>query len=96
MKIVTNNQPRPLLDWHDLTYVEKAEFDWLETEEEQCSASFFRYRGFTYCLGEFTRTDPDGELSDWDGVTPESYFSAVLIKFIHGIDDEIVVGRCFD
>lgn len=94
MKIVTNNQPRPLLDWSNLSEKEQEKFDWLETEEEQCSATFFRYKGQVWCLDEFIRTS--GELSDnWDGVSATSAFSAVLIKYIHGLDDEIVVGRCY-
>ena len=95
MKIITNNQPRPLLDWWDLTDKEKAEFEWLETGEEQCTAVFFRYRGQVYCLDEFTRTNSDELLSDWDGLYATSAFSGVLVKYIHGLDDEIVVGSCY-
>ena len=94
MKIVTNNQPRPLLDWWDLSEKEQAEFDWLETEEEQSSATFFRYKGQVYCLDEFTHTSTE-LFDDWDGLSSTSAFSAVLIKFVHGTDDEIVAGRCF-
>lgn len=95
MKIVTNNQPRPLLDWSNLSEKEQQEFDWLETEEEQCSADFFRYKGQVYCLDEFVRTDTDGALSNWDGLHATSAFSGVLVKFVPDIDDEIVVGRCY-
>lgn len=94
MKIITNNQPRPLLDWSNLSEKEQAEFDWLGTEEEQCSAEFFRYKGQVWCLDEFTHTSTE-RFADWDGLHSTSAFTAVLIKFIHGLDDEIVVGRCY-
>lgn len=95
MKIITNNQPRQLLGWWDLTDNEKQEFDWLETEEEQCSTEFFRYKRQVYTLEEFVLPCRDGALSDWDGLHATSAFSAVLIKYTHGHDDEIVVGRYY-
>lgn len=95
MKIITNNQPRPLLSWWDLSDKEKAEFDWLETEEEQCSADFFRYKGQVYCLDEFSHITSSHDLSGWDGIYNNSFFSGVLIKYIHGLDDEIVVGHYY-
>ena len=94
MKIITNNQPRPLLGWEDLSDKERAEFDWLETEEEQCSADFFRYKGRTYCLDEFV-TPNSPHFLDWDGVAHDSFFSGVLVQCIHGLDDEIIVGRYY-
>lgn len=95
MKIITNNQPRPLLGWWDLTDKEKQDFDWLETEEEQFLAIFFRYKGQVYNLEEFVRPCRDGALSDWDGLHATSAFAGVLIKFIPGLDDEVVVGSCY-
>lgn len=95
MKIISNNQPRPLLGWWDLSDKEQREFGWLESEEDRYSAVFFRYKGQAYCLDEFVRTDTGGSLSDWDGVHATSAFSGVLVKYIHGLDDEIVVGRCY-
>lgn len=94
MKIITNSHPRPLLDWSNLTEKEQQEFDWLETEDEQCSVKFFRYRGQIWCLDEFVRTSRDGELADWDGVYTSHAFLGVLIKLIYGTN-KIVVGRCY-
>lgn len=94
MKIVTNNQLRPLLSWYDLTEKERQDFDWPGSEEEQWSTVFFRYKGQVYCLDEFTRTSTE-LFADWDGHSATSAFSGVLIKYIHGLDDEIVVGRCY-
>lgn len=94
MKIISNNQPRPLLRWWDLTEKEQQEFDWLETVEEQSCADFFRYKGQVYCLDEFTNLK-DGPFSGWDGVYAGSFFSGVLVKFINVFDDEIIVGRYY-
>lgn len=95
MKIITNNQPRPLLSWYDLTEKERQDFDWPGSEEEQWSTVFFRYKSQVWCLDEFVRNLPNGMFSGWDGHSATSAFSGVLIKFIHGLDDEIVVGRCY-
>ena len=40
MKIKTNNQPRDILSWYDLTPAERKEFDYLEEGD----GSFFRYK----------------------------------------------------
>jgi hypothetical protein len=78
--IVTNNQPRALLDGMDLTDKEKADFDWLENIDEM-SGQFVRYRGQAYCLDEFMVLQTDeGPLADWHGYAAQSAFSAVLIR----------------
>lgn len=79
LKIVTNNQERPLLYWDELTTKEKAEFDYLDTEDKQQEAQFFRYRGWIYSLDGFMRCEAK-ELSKWHGYASDSYFSGVLIK----------------
>lgn len=96
MKIITNNQPRPTLSWWDLSDKEKAEFDWLEAEEEQCSAVFFKYKRQMYCLDEFFSIYPKGVISGWDGIHSESAFSGVLVNHTQGINDEIIVGRYYN
>ena len=86
MTIVTNNQPRDLLYWQDLTAKEQNEFDWLDTEDRQNEAVFFRYRGWTYCLDQFERSiNPK-----WDGFAPDSFFSGVLVKFVNDMEQVIV------
>lgn len=77
MEIVTNNQPRDILSWYDLTPVEQKEFDYLPEGE----GSFFRYKGSLYDLGEFMRIDaniaPHPQREDWEnwqGYASDSYF----------------------
>lgn len=95
MKITTNNQPRPILFWSDLTDKEQRDFDWLETEEDQAFAHFFRYKGQVYCLDEFVNTHQFGPFSGWHGLQATSAFSGVLVKINHGNSDEVIVGYCY-
>jgi hypothetical protein len=89
MKICTNHVPRPLLCWHDLTAAEQAEFDYLDNERRRESASFFRYRGTVYDLGDMQRAPTP--LRDWSGYHSDSYFSGIVFKFARS-DDEVIVG----
>jgi len=74
--ITTSNRWREALCWSDLTPKEQADFDWLETPEQQAEASFLRAYGMTSCLGEVTRWPHHG----WDGVYDDTMFSGVLFK----------------
>lgn len=93
MTIKTNNVPRDVLFWDELTDAERAEFDYLDDMESQSDASFFRHRGTVYDLGEFSRTPTektmDGVFKDWDGYRADSYFSGLLVKYVQ--DNERVI-----
>lgn len=52
MKIRTNNIPRDILWAGQLTEQELTEFDYLD-EESLDDASFFRYKGNVYDLGQY-------------------------------------------
>ena len=97
MKIKTNNQPRDILTWYDLTPAEQKEFDYLEEGE----GSFFRYKGWVYDLGEFMRTDVSivlhpqrDSLEKWHGYASGSYFSGVLVRYTSNCD-QVIVGQYF-
>lgn len=92
LKIISNKTPRDFIYWYDLSEKEKRDFDYLKTEDEQMSASFFRYRGNVYDAAEFMRVGSNGELKGWDGYSSDTYFSGVLVKFIW---DQVVVGRYY-
>jgi hypothetical protein len=90
LKITTNNVPRLLLDANQLTAAERAELDYLDWDKldsGELSASFFRYRGRVYDLGEFQVNAPEG----WDGIAPDSFFSAVVVRICPD-QDYVVVG----
>ena len=87
MKIKTNNQPRGILTWYDLTPAEQKEFDYLEEGE----GSFFRYKDWVYDLGEAMRIEG---VSDWQGCYSETAFSGVLIK-LRSDGETVIVGSYF-
>lgn len=88
MRIVTNNKPRPIIYWHELTQKERAEFDYMT--EDANDASFFRYKGWVYCLGDFIHS---GTPAGWHGSYGQSYFDAVLVKIVDC--ETVIVGRAF-
>lgn len=91
--IRTNNVPRNLLDWSELTNKEQAEFDYIE-EPEYANQRFFRYRGWAYDAHEFMSANGNNELLGWDGYSSDSYFSGVLIKFVCDCE-QVVVGSYY-
>lgn len=86
MKIITNNQYRHILYFHELEQDEQDEFkDSYDTVQE---STFFRYRGNVYDLNDFLRVNNalngkgvNHEMYGWDGYHNESFFSAVLVKY---------------
>lgn len=97
MKITTNNKERELLSFWDLTPKELKEFSYIENMEEDGGSRFFRYLGRVYDACEFMRI-PDslhwqgGDLIDWHGSYPETYFSGVLIRYSRDCE-AVIVGR---
>jgi hypothetical protein len=93
MKVITNRVPRELIYGIDLNEKERAEFDFLTSEEIDCDL-FFRYRGQVYYLGNFMRYDMEVGGIKWDGAQGDSYFSGTLI---HICDDHehVIVGRYY-
>jgi hypothetical protein len=95
--ITTNWQARDLIDASELTEEEREEFDYLDwdkIERGEDSASFFRYKGTLYDLGEFQRvpTVSDGLYQGWDGYQSDTYFSGLLIKLTDD-GEGVIVGR---
>lgn len=90
MRIETNNQPRAILSWYDLTPAEQKEFNYLE----EGAGSFFRYKGWVYNLGEFMRIDYTAINDKWHGYASDSYFSGVLIRYTSDCE-QVIVGSYF-
>ena len=95
--IKTNNVPRDVVEAFELTAEERAEFDYLDwsaIERGEDSASFFRYRGEVYDLGEFMRWDgvPDSPLARWDGYQSDSFFSGLLVRYCENFE-RVIVAR---
>jgi hypothetical protein len=93
VKIITNKQWRNILDWYELTPKEQAQFEYLDTALKQACASFGRYKGNVYNLGEFMRC-PTEEFKAWHGYNSDTYFSGVLIRFSRD-EDAVMFGRYY-
>ena len=78
LTIRTNGHYRKILDWSELNEKEQEEYAYLE-EEGFCG--FFRYKGWTYFLGDFMRIGNDAPFTGWDGYHSDSFFSGVLVKY---------------
>jgi hypothetical protein len=95
VKIITNNQPRNLLDWNELTEKEQADYDIDPSKADECS--FVRYKGNCYWLdGEFmvlssVVSDP---FHKWDGVLQDTFFSGILVKWTSD-GEQVIMGRYY-
>lgn len=79
--IITNNIPREIIDAWSLTAKEREEFDYLDwdkIEQGNDSASFFRYKGELYDLGEFMRAETPG----WDGIQSWSFSNGLFVRYV--------------
>lgn len=85
--IKTNNIPRDVVTGAQLNDREKAEFDYY-TNDELDNASFFRYKGNVYDVGEFLYAPEP--LEPWQGHSPTSYFSGVVIRYTDDMESVIV------
>lgn len=99
LTIKTNNIPRLLIDSYQLTEKEREQFDyldWAAIDEGSDSATFFRYKGRLYDLGEFMRT-PEGaeEMKGWDVYASDSYFSGTLVKYCKDDNDYVIVASYY-
>ena len=92
--IKTNNKPRSIIYGYELTTKEKQEFDYLDDIE---SASFVRYKGQVYNLGEFliiTKNMPFYG-SGWMGYLSDSFFSGLVIKYSPTDNETVIVGQYY-
>ena len=88
ISIISNNQERPVIDWHDLTPKQQSEFNYDSAEESQ----FVIYKNWPYDVAEFMAVRHNDELSAWHGYSGDSFFSGVLIKFAPDCDT-VIMGR---
>jgi len=91
MKVITNRIPRPIINGCELSEKERAEFDFLESEELDC-APFFRYRGDVYYLGNFMRYNVEINGILWHGAEGHSYFNSTLVHLCADGENVIVAS----
>ena len=105
--IVTNNKPRDILYYHELTEVHQREvdkdMDWLD---DKTIAELVVYRGQVYALDEFMAVhnrfynpNPPAWMLPYDGYTNDTFFSGVLFRYAKDdcgdLDTERVVMATF-
>lgn len=95
--IKTNHQFRETITWDDLTAKEQKEFDYLDSDDERMCATFVRYRGNVYDLGEFMRVDEHNPFHTlgWHGYTSDTFFSGVLVKFDRHDMERVLVATYY-
>lgn len=99
LRIVCNNVPRDIIEAHELSAKEREAFDyidWAAIERGEGSASFFRYKGRLYDLGDIPATrgiygSPEFAKLGWDGVASDSFFSGIVVKYVDNFE-RVVVG----
>jgi hypothetical protein len=89
VNVRTNNQPRELLTFNDLTAKEAEDFRSYVKEDDRNSPSFFRYRKDVFYLGNFMRTQ--ALAPKWDGAEHYTMSSGVCVRYTPDLD-HIVVG----
>ena len=92
--ITTNNIPRELLCFAELTPEQQLQVDSDSVVDGQ---EYFVYRGLTYCMDEFLRLDDD---SIWDGGLQETNVSGIVIRYTkndrnYPLGDWVIVGRSY-
>ena len=96
MHITTNNQPRELVCFWELTdkeqQIARARFDWMDDIERE--TGFFKYRGEIFNVSQFTRVVPAAShpLKDWHGHHADSHFSGTLVRLSDN-GGSVIVGR---
>ncbi len=81
VSIRTNNKPRDLLCFADLSEKARKEFDYVD-EEEHYSPRFVKYKGTTYDVNDTTTASRMPEpLNSWDSYISDSFFSGVVFRF---------------
>jgi hypothetical protein len=101
MEIITNHVPRDVVDAWELPASQRAEFDyldWAKIEAGEESASFIKYRGEWYDLGDFMTTRSPGVsdvLGQWDGYISDSFFSGIVVKYADSECETVIVGTYY-
>lgn len=90
--IRTNNKPRETVLGYELTKKQKAAFDYINADSID-SHEFIKYKGRVYDLGDFVRLpNEDSPFSGWVAISPDSFFSGVLIRFVNDCEQVIIAS----
>lgn len=96
IRITSNRAPRDIVDAWELTPAEREEFDYLDwpaIEGGRDSASFVRYHGELYDLGDGFVSAPEViRAQGWDLYQPDGFFSGLVLNYTDD-GEQVVVGR---
>ena len=77
--ITTDNKWKPFKYGYEVPEkVLKEDFDWMDEDEK--SSGFMKYRGVWYHISEFMAIPKDKTVDGWQGMFPDSAFSAVMLQ----------------
>jgi len=93
MEVITNNHPRDLLRYDELSEKDQIWFNFPGADE----CDYVRYKGMAYCVSDFMRTTfTSDEFKGWDGYEADTFFSGVLVKFVReSMGEQVIMGRYF-
>ena len=92
MPIITNNKLRFIIYGCELTAKEREQFDYYDKQELD-NATFVKYKGSIYDIGEFMRVEENSDLLPWQGYSAQSAFHAILIKFTD--NEKVIIGTLY-
>ena len=90
IRITTNNNPRDILTFHELTEAEQREAAENIGQEYAESMDYFWYKGQIHCLSDFMVAGD--AFPDWAGYFPETYFSGLLVRVMDD-GERVIIGR---
>ena len=99
LTIKSNNVPRNYSYGSDFNGKERTEmleqFNY-SIEEYFNTCRFVNYKGYWYDLSQFMFTKGDSELenSGWEGYSPDSFFSGVVVRYVED-DEQVVMGTYY-
>ena len=95
IEITTNHHERELVAFYELPdAIAKREFDYVDPNDDDVyTPRFFEYRGQWWDIHEFERIHNDNdnpELSAWHGVSTQSFYDAITVKYTEDYEHVIV------
>ena len=91
MEIITNRQPRLLMDFDELPDKEKSYWESLLSDPRE--QSYVKYKNSFYIMGDFMRTSHFGEY--WHGYHSDSFYSGILVHLCDDSPDHVVMGTYY-
>ena len=93
MNIITNNQPRDLLGFWDLSQAHQQDarehYSYLDSNGDlESYFGFFTYKNQLHCLDDYLVTAIEG----WDAACSDSFFSGTVIRLCEDDCDRVIVG----